>query len=158
MPSCVDTHIRPNQAVVANTDFSNIEHRTIIVGMEIVAHVDVLSEVAVEVVTHKGIAAHGTEQIFHDFLFLRKISQSQAVQLLDQFRSPGHQHQLVLSDLCTAKCNLLHQFIISVACRQRKHYQQSFLTECKCGVRDNSQFRSRLFSVSPDIPTSLGTP
>ena len=105
MPSCVDTHIRPNQAVVANTDFSNIEHRTIIVGMEIVAHVDVLSEVAVEVVTHKGIAAHGTEQIFHDFLFLRKISQSQAVQLLDQFRSPGI--SISMSSLISVRLNVI---------------------------------------------------
>ena len=54
-------------------DFSHIEHRTIIVGVEIVAHINVLAEIAVEVVAHKGTDAHMAKQLFHYFLLLGKI-------------------------------------------------------------------------------------
>ena len=57
---------------MANTDFCHVEHRAIVVGVEIVAYMDILSEVAVKIVAYEGIAAHIAKQFFHDILFLGK--------------------------------------------------------------------------------------
>ena len=45
MTSCINSHIRPNQTVIADVYFCNVEHRTIIISMEIVADMDILAKV-----------------------------------------------------------------------------------------------------------------
>ncbi len=91
MASCIDAHIRSDQTVMTNTDFSHVEHRAIVVGMEMISYMNVLTKVAVKIVADEGIAPHIAKQFFHNILFLGKISQSETVQLLDQLRSPDHQ-------------------------------------------------------------------
>ena len=61
MPSCVDAHIRTYQAVIAYTDFCQVEHRAVVVSMKIIAHMNSLPKVTVEVVAYKGIAANRAE-------------------------------------------------------------------------------------------------
>ena len=58
MTSCINSHIRPNQTVIADVYFCNVEHRTIIISMEIVAYMDILTKVAMEIVTNKWIIAN----------------------------------------------------------------------------------------------------
>ena len=74
-----------NQAIVSNADFCKVEHRAVVVCMEIFTHMDILAEVTMEVVTHKRIDANGAEQLIDDFLFLWLISQSQPIQLLGKY-------------------------------------------------------------------------
>ncbi len=58
MSSCVDANIRTYQTIVTDMNFCHIKHRAIVVGMEIVAYMDVLSKVAVKIVTYEGIDAY----------------------------------------------------------------------------------------------------
>jgi hypothetical protein len=44
MPCRVDTYIWTNQTIVANADFCQVEHRAIVVGVEIIAHNALLTD------------------------------------------------------------------------------------------------------------------
>ena len=55
MTSCIKSHIRPNQTVIADVYFCNVEHRTIIISMEIVADMDILAKVTMEIITNERI-------------------------------------------------------------------------------------------------------
>ena len=86
MTSCINSHIRPNQTVIAdvyfcNADvyFCNIEHRTIIISMEIVANMDILTKVAMEIITNESITTRRTEQFLDNFFLLDMIDQRQIV-------------------------------------------------------------------------------
>jgi hypothetical protein len=46
MSSRVDSYIWANQTIVSNANLCQVEHRAIVVSMEIIAHMDVLAEVA----------------------------------------------------------------------------------------------------------------
>ena len=61
MTSCINSHIRPNQTVIADVYFCNVEHRTIIISMEIVANMDILTKVAMEIITNERITTRGSE-------------------------------------------------------------------------------------------------
>ena len=74
MPCCVDAHIRTDQAVIAYADLCQVEHRAVVVSMEIFAHMDVFAKVTMEVVANKGITANRSEQFPYDFLFLCLLS------------------------------------------------------------------------------------
>jgi len=79
MTSCINSHIRPNQTVIADVYFCNVEHRTIIISMEIVAHMDILTKVAMEIITNERITTRGSEQFLDNFLLLDMIDQRQIV-------------------------------------------------------------------------------
>ena len=79
MTSCINSHIRPNQTVIADVYFCNVEHRTIIISMEIVTYMDVLTKVTMKIIADKGTDTHIAKQLFHDILFLGKFSQSETV-------------------------------------------------------------------------------
>lgn len=51
MPCRIDADIRTNKTIVTDVDFCHIEHRTVIVGMKVVAHVDIHAKVTMEIVT-----------------------------------------------------------------------------------------------------------
>ena len=79
MTSCINSHIRPNQTVIADVYFCNIEHRTIIISMEIVANMDILTKVAMEIITNESITTRRTEQFLDNFFLLDMIDQRQIV-------------------------------------------------------------------------------
>ena len=72
MPGSVYSNVGAYQAVMAYANLCHVEHSAVIIGMEIVAHVNVLTEVAVEVVTHKGITAHLAKSSFTISCFFAK--------------------------------------------------------------------------------------
>ena len=74
MTSCIDTNIWANQAVIAYADFCKVEHRAVVVSMKIIAHMNSLPKVTVEVVAYKGIATNRAKEFLDDFLFLCLIS------------------------------------------------------------------------------------
>ena len=82
MPCGIEPHVGTNEAVVADTYLGNVEHRTIVIGMEVVAHMNVLPEVAMEVVGHERIAADGTEQLPQDYLLLCLVGQGKALSII----------------------------------------------------------------------------
>ncbi len=75
MTSCINSHIRPNQTVIADVYFCNVEHRTIIISMEIVANMDILTKVAMEIITNERITTRRSEQFLDNFLLLDMIDQ-----------------------------------------------------------------------------------
>ena len=79
MTSCINSHIRPNQTVIADVYFCNVEHRTIIISMEIVANMDILTKVAMEIITNERITTRRSEQFLDNFLLLDMIDQRQTV-------------------------------------------------------------------------------
>lgn len=79
MTSCINSHIRPNQTVIADVYFCNVEHRTIIISMEIVANMDILTKVAMEIITNERITTRRSEQFLDNFLLLDMIDQRQIV-------------------------------------------------------------------------------
>ena len=79
MTSCINSHIRPNQTVIADVYFCNIEHRTIIISMEIVANMDILTKVAMEIITNERITTRRTEQFLDNSFLLDMINQRQIV-------------------------------------------------------------------------------
>ena len=79
MTSCINSHIRPNQTVIADVYFCNVEHRTIIISMEIVANMDILTKVAMEIITNERITTRRSEQFLDNFLLLDIIDQSQTI-------------------------------------------------------------------------------
>ena len=79
MTSCIKSHIRPNQTVIADVYFCNVEHRTIIISMEIVADMDILAKVAMEIITNERITTRRSEQFLDNFLLLDIIDQSQTI-------------------------------------------------------------------------------
>ena len=79
MTSCIKSHIRPNQTVIADVYFCNVEHRTIIISMEIVANMDILTKVAMEIITNERITTRRSEQFLDNFLLLDMIDQRQTV-------------------------------------------------------------------------------
>ena len=79
MTSCINSHIRPNQTVIADVYFCNVEHRTIIISMEIVANMDILTKVAMEIITNEMITTRRSEQFLDNFLLLDMIDQRQTV-------------------------------------------------------------------------------
>ena len=79
MTSCINSHIRPNQAVIADVYFCNVEHRTIIISMEIVADMDILAKVTMEIITNERITTRRSEQFLDNFLLLDMIDQRQTV-------------------------------------------------------------------------------
>ena len=68
MPGSIDSDIRPNQTVVAYADFCQVEHCTIVVGMKIVAHMNIQPEITMEIVINCWIAANRTKQFSKNFL------------------------------------------------------------------------------------------
>ena len=79
MTSCIKSHIRPNQTVIADVYFCNVEHRTIIISMEIVADMDILAKVTMEIITNERITTRRSEQFLDNFLLLDMIDQRQTV-------------------------------------------------------------------------------
>ena len=79
MISCINSHIRPNQTVIADVYFCNVEHRTIIISMEIVANMDILTKVAMEIITNERITTRRSEQFLDNSLLLDMIDQRQTV-------------------------------------------------------------------------------
>ena len=79
MTSCINSHIRPNQTVIADVYFCNVEHRTIIISMEIVADMDILAKVTMEIITNERITTRRSEQFLDNFLLLDMIDQRQTV-------------------------------------------------------------------------------
>ncbi len=75
MTSCIESHIRPNQTVIADVYFCNVEHRTIIISMEIVANMDILTKVAMEIITNERITTRRSEQFLDNFFLLEMIDQ-----------------------------------------------------------------------------------
>ena len=75
MTSCINSHIRPNQTVIADVYFCNVEHRTIIISMEIVANMDILTKVAMEIITNERITTRRSEQFLDNFFLLEMIDQ-----------------------------------------------------------------------------------
>lgn len=75
----VKPHIRPNQTVIADVYFCNVEHRTIIISMEIVADMDILTKVAMEIITNERITTRRSEQFLDNFLLLDMTDQRQTV-------------------------------------------------------------------------------
>ena len=58
MTSCVDANIRTYQTIVTDAYLCYIKHCTIVVCVEVVAYMDILTKVAVEIITNKWIIAY----------------------------------------------------------------------------------------------------
>ena len=79
MPCRIDADIRTNETIVTDVYFCNVEHRTIIISMEIVADMDILAKVTMEIITNERITTRRSEQFLDNFLLLDIIDQSQTI-------------------------------------------------------------------------------
>ena len=77
MASCVYPYIWANQTIMPNMNFNKVEHRTVIIHMEVITNMYVLPKITMEIITNKRISTYGTEQFPNDFLFSFVFSQGQ---------------------------------------------------------------------------------